>query len=220
MTNRPPRSPQLIGAYLLFVLLVLIAVTVLSSWLLSVAGFDVSNFLSPEGVRWLFRQRFDASMMTRIEVLLLLMVVVGAIRYSGLWNGLMNAFRGLRDKGAEADGVVRHPVTLRQRRALWLSAFIAVAAFALLAVFVSLPSSPLRSATGRVWPSPFLHGLLQTSALIMIGTCAVYGATSRHLRTPAHFAALFYHGIQRYALFLVIWYLIEVLISMIYAVVY
>lgn len=220
MTDRPSRFSQQFGAYLLFALLVLIGVTVLSSWLLSAAGFDVSNFLSPEGVRWLFRQPFDVSMMTRMEVLLLTMVVVGAVSYSGLWNGLMSALRGFMDHGAEAGGVVKHPVTLRQRRALWLSGFIAVAAFSLLALFVCFPSSPLRAVTGRVWPSPFLHGLLQTSTLIVLGTCAVYGATSRHLRTPAHFAALFYHGIRRYALLLVVWYLVEVLVSMIVAVLY
>lgn len=220
MTDRSFRPSQLFGSYLLFVLLVLIALTVLSSWLLSAAGFNVSNFLSPEGVRWLFRQRIDASMMIRIEVLLLLMVVVGAIRYSGLWNGLKRAFAGLRDSSIDMDESAKHPVTLRQRRALWLSGFIAFAAFGLLALFLCFPSSPLRSATGRVWPSPFLHGLLQTSALIMLGTCAVYGATSRHLRTPAQFAALFYHGIQRYALYLVNWYLLELLVSMIVAVMY
>ena len=192
---------------LLLSILLLIAATVAGSWLLSVAGFDVPNLLSAEGIRWMFRLRPDEAMVTRFEVLVSLVVVAGAVLKSGLFNHLHELV-----PSSQRDAQ-RLP-TLRQRRALWLSLITAVSAISLLLLFVCLPDSPLRSATGRLWPSPFLHGLLQTVVVILVATCAVYGATSRHLRTLSDFAALFYHGIQRFAPLLLIWYLAELWFSL------
>lgn len=228
---------------LLLSLLLLIVATAVGSWLLSVAGFDVSNLLSAEGVRWLFRLRPDESMVTRFEALLLVVVVTGAVIRSGLWDGLKAVLFPSNPSLMESEGAViaslvaspddmriasatksagasqtnspeRRPATLRQRRALWLSLITVIVAMTLLFLFLCFPASPLRSATGQVWPSPFLHGLMQVIALILVATCAVYGATSRHLRSPADFAALLYHGIQRYAPLLLIWYLAELWVSM------
>lgn len=207
----PFKTPSWWGV-LIALLLLLNLLTVVGSWLLSALGADIPNLLSPEGVRWLFRLHLSVSVLVRAECLLTLVVVAGAFYCSGLWGGLatqLGQWLACRRK-VEAPRLL----SLRQRRALWLSALTVVLGFGILFLSVGLTSSPLRSATGHVWPSPFLHGLLFSLALILIVACAVYGGTSRHLRTFSEFAALLYHGLQRFAPLLVVWYLAELLLSM------
>ncbi|MBR3513741.1 MAG: AbgT family transporter [Bacteroidaceae bacterium] len=201
-----------LSARVLAALLLLIVFTVLGSWLLSVLGLDVPNMLSSEGLRWLFRWPESRGFGMRCQCVVAAAVGVGALLRSGLCQDALNLFRGWHLWGA-VPGEVR-PVTLRQRRALWLALLTCVLAFGLLALLFLLPASPLRSATGRLWPSPFLSGLIQAVVLGLIVTGAVYGATSRHLRTLPDFISLSYHGLQRYAPWLVCWYLAELLCSL------
>lgn len=181
MTSNPSERELRIIGLLLAILLIAMAVIAVASWGLASLGLSVESLLSDEGLRWLFSQSAETALAPFCQWLLLLAIVVGAAAHSGLLA------RGPRDGLARRSALV-----------VWL---LCVSVLALL--FLA-PWSPLRSATGRLFPTPFLLGFLRALAVSVVIAAAVHAGVSGRLRTWPQYVTLIFIGIQRFAPWLVI----------------
>ena len=184
-------------AYVLIgVLGVLVLLAVPASWTMSALGFDVNNLISSEGLRWCFRLSLDSFSTHRLELLWMFLTVVGAWQYSGLSAETVSFLRRGRSQ---------------HRRALSSSIALLLAMLALLVLLLLPSSAPLRSATGRVWPSPFWLGIIRALSFALWLTAACFGVASGLLRGAGQWLRLSYVGLVRYAPWLIVWLLAEML---------
>ena len=188
MTNNPTDKELHLISFLLAILLVATGLVVVGSWGLASLGLPVESLLSEEAIRWLFRRSADSATDSASQWLLLAAVTTGAVMHSGL--------RSWRTHNA----VARWSTLLT-----WLTILV------LLALLFLAPWSPLRSATGRLFPTHFLDGFLRALAASVIIAAAVFGGVSGKLRTWPHYVTLLFFGIQRFAPWLVIALLATVL---------
>lgn len=189
--NSNDKERRLATAFVVALLAVLVLV-VLGSWGAASLGFRVESLLSDEALRWSFRQTGVATNALRGQLLLMSVVVAGAFWRSGFFAG------GRRSSSA--------------CKAAAATLFVGLALVALLAL---LPASPLRSATGDLWPSPFLLGFLRAVAVVLLLSAAVYGGVSGRLRSWTDFVSLLYAGFQRFAPWLIVWFLSEMVVNLI-----
>ena len=184
-------------AAVIAVLLTCLVLTVFASWFAAALGLPIESLLSGEALRWFFRQPMLVFTSWPGECVLLLAIAAGAIGESGL---------------------TVHPH--RHIHAL-------VAAGLTLLLLMLLPvlglfgtDAPLRSATGRIFPSPFLMGFCRALTAAVVCAAIVYGLTSRRLRTWSQTATLLFAGLQRYAPWLAVCGLAEILFKSLYYIFY
>ena len=189
MTNNPTDKELRLVSFLIAVLLVAMGVVTLASWGMASLGLPVESLLSEEAIRWLFRQSAGSVTLPISQWLLLAAVTVGAVMHSGLPSWRTH------------NAVARWSVLIT-----WLVLLV------LLALLYLAPWSPLRSATGRLFPTPFLGGFIRALAVSVIVAAAVFGGVSGKLRTWSHYVTLLFVGIQRFAP----WLLIAMLASVLY----
>ena len=81
-----------------------------------------------------------------------------------------------------------------------LVAAIVVAVIANVLVLLSalIPTSPLLGATGRLFPSPWSHGLFQSLCIECIVVCFVFGIVSGTLHSKRDILELITYGIVRW----------------------
>lgn len=194
--NKPGKQhmAERIGEGLLLFLLLNNVGWLLFSWLADAAGYPINSLLSAEGLRRCFFEADFGAFSSGTFRLLLGLVVLGALRHSGLGSALCNRLRAGKRGGA---------TTLRQRRALSLAGVALLAYIVVWAVLLLLPHSLLLSVTGRLFPSPFSHGLplLLTGGAVLAS--AVYGSVSNRLRGWSETVQLFYIGLRFYAVWFV-----------------
>lgn len=89
-------------------------------------------------------------------------------------------------------------LTVRDTDGLVAAAVVAVIVNVLLLVSAIIPSSPLLGVTGRVFPSPWSHGLFQSLCIECIGVCFVFGLVSGTLRSMRDIMELLTYGISRW----------------------
>lgn len=207
MTNNRDRKSieKRLPELLLLVLLLSLGVAVVGSWIGEAAGWPIKSLLSAEGLRWSFSHLPDRLFNTGTAVCWLLLTVWGAIDYTGFGR----VFRALTGRTFAG----RMLVSLRQRHALWVSLILLLVWLGVLLMWSVLPHAILLSATGRVYPSPFIHGLLPAVALGVLGVMLLYGLLSNRLRTMAEVARMFFYGVSRHA----DWLCLYVLASLLYA---
>lgn len=75
---------------------------------------------------------------------------------------------------------------------------VAVIANVLLLLSALIPTSPLLGATGRLFPSPWSHGLFQTLCIECIVVCFVFGIVSGTLHSKRDIIELITYGIVRW----------------------
>lgn len=75
---------------------------------------------------------------------------------------------------------------------------VAVIANVLLLLSALIPTSPLLSATGRLFPSPWSHGLFQSLCIECIVVCFVFGIVSGTLHSKRDILELITYGIVRW----------------------
>jgi aminobenzoyl-glutamate transport protein len=75
---------------------------------------------------------------------------------------------------------------------------VAVIANALLLFSAIVPSSPLLGVTGKVFPSPWSHGLFQSLCIECIIVCFVFGVVSGTLHSRRDMLELLTYGIARW----------------------
>lgn len=75
---------------------------------------------------------------------------------------------------------------------------VAVIANVLLLLSALIPTSPLLGATGRLFPSPWSHGLFQSLCIECIVVCFVFGIVSGTLHSKRDIIELITYGIVRW----------------------
>ncbi|MEE0984440.1 MAG: hypothetical protein UH687_02195 [Bacteroidaceae bacterium] len=75
---------------------------------------------------------------------------------------------------------------------------VAVIANVLLLLSALIPTSPLLGATGRLFPSPWSHGLFQSLCIECIVVCFVFGIVSGTLHSKRDILELITYGIIRW----------------------
>lgn len=75
---------------------------------------------------------------------------------------------------------------------------VAVIANVLLLLSALIPTSPLLGATGRLFPSPWSHGLFQSLCIECIVVCFVFGIVSGTLHSKRDIIKLITYGIVRW----------------------
>lgn len=75
---------------------------------------------------------------------------------------------------------------------------VAVIANVLLLLSALIPTSPLLGATGRLFPSPWSHGLFQSLCMECIVVCFVFGIVSGTLHSKRDILELITYGIVRW----------------------
>ena len=75
---------------------------------------------------------------------------------------------------------------------------VAVIANVLLLLSALIPTSPLLGATGRLFPSPWSHGLFQSLCIECIVVCFVFGIVSGTLHSKRDILKLITYGIVRW----------------------
>ena len=75
---------------------------------------------------------------------------------------------------------------------------VAVIANVLLLLSALIPTSPLLGATGRLFPSPWSHGLFHSLCIECIVVCFVFGIVSGTLHSKRDIIELITYGIVRW----------------------
>ena len=189
MTSNPSDRELRWAGLLVAVLLAALALLAVASWALASLGLSVESLFSDESLRWLFSSQMINAVVPVGQWVLLASVVVGAIGYSGL--------------------TAQVP---RLNNALVTASLTFAACLAVFALLFFASGSPLRSATGRLFPTPFLSGFIRALAVSLILAAAVYGGVSGKLRTWQHYFSLLFIGIQRFAP----WLVVSVLAALLY----
>ena len=89
-------------------------------------------------------------------------------------------------------------LSVKDTDGLVAAAVVAVIANILLLVSAIIPSSPLLGVTGKVFPSPWSHGLFQSLCIECIVVCFVFGLISGTLRSVRDIMELLTYGISRW----------------------
>ena len=176
--------------YILLGLLIANFLLPFGSWMLSAFGFPCNSLFSDEGWRWLFLHSSDVILNRWTLLCLGVIIMVGAVEKSGL---LSVNFR--RD---------RHAVCCALLTALFFLLTFVVAAL--------YQQSPLIGITGRLYPSPLLHGLPAAGVIAVVATSVVFGLCSDRISSASALSSLFTHGMRRYADFL----FVSILLSLLY----
>ena len=201
-------SPQRALAVTVVTLIALEVVIVVLSWLVP-AIYPYSHvrpLLSPEGARYLVGNLVSAMSLPPLLWLVLSAMSWGVLSESGLLQTIALFVR--RPHG--------HPFALR------LSLYAAVAVMLISIIIVSLltfaPGAILLSATGEIWGSSFLMGLIPLLALTAGVSAAAYGFFSSRFSSSS---SLFYsmcHGLRSASPLIVLYvFAMQFLLSLLYA---
>lgn len=163
---------------------------VISSLVLSSAGYEVNNILSSEGLRWAFLNALPNVLKEPLVYLIGFLITWGAYKRSGLNVALLRLFTGRWR---------RKPLPFRQRRALWFALLLTLLFVAMMAVLVLIPQGVLVSVTGRIFPSPFSRGMVPACMVAVVLISVTYGVIGNTLRTFHEVVQSVYCGLGEYA---------------------
>lgn len=89
-------------------------------------------------------------------------------------------------------------LVVRNMDGLMAAAVVAVISNVLLLLSALIPTSPLLSVTGRLFPSPWSHGLFQSLCIECIMVSFVFGIVSGTLHSMRDMLELITYGIARW----------------------
>ena len=144
--------------------LVLIGLVALFSWvgniygLLLPDGTLLPSILSNEGVRWMVRHSIANITAAPLAEVLLVLLLVGALRSSGLWHAWCH---------------MRH-LEQRRRHALVVASVVMVTLLGVVLLGIR-PGGNLLSVTGHLAGGPFASGWLFLLTLVVVIPAIVYG---------------------------------------------
>lgn len=173
---------------LALVQVVLLVLTWLSSWILSLFVPTVQNLLVKEGVRWMLRNAMNHFAEMPIAAWLLCLMTWGVVTASG-WHMVWS--KVLHRQWAR--------LTLRQRWGFQLS--LLVIALCLLCILAGvLGQEPvLLSVTGQYRQSPLSQSILLLLCLTLVMASAVYGRVSGQFRHTTDVVQALAAGIAQWA---------------------
>lgn len=182
--------------YVLITILIMFVVLAFMSWLAYAAGMQMRTLLSSEGLRWLFLNVARIVSSPILVYLLLGLSWIGSISRSGLAEAFSRMIRYGRGESR---------LTYRQRVALISSGLFFCIYIICLSFLVLSPYAALLSVTGKLFPSPFLSGFFPAFVFGGHVTALLYGSLSNRLRNLYEAFEIFYWGIQRYAIWIIIY---------------
>lgn len=152
-------------AHLCLAFLCLDVMLSLGSWMYA-SLFPVENvrsLLSAEAVRWLFRHGVRRMASPYFVWIILAGAAWGCALKSGLWSVLNQRTR---------------PLLFREHAALKVCAFFLLAAVVCLLLLTCVPHAILLSATGHLYPSPYIPSAFPLACLLACSLSVVYGYVS------------------------------------------
>lgn len=191
-------------SWLLLVLMVSHLVLAFLSWLGNAAGYPVHSILSAEGLRWIFLHAQESFHSPVLACLILVLMATGAVSRSGLGSILMLIFRRRK-----------HLITYRQWVALLFAGFSVLVLLVCAVLLITFPRAVLLSATGHLFPSPFMKGVFPAAVIGIQFVALQYGMLSNHLRGINECMSVLYWGLQKNALWIVVVLLLGQLKSLI-----
>ena len=163
------------------------------SWILAALGLPVDNMLSDDGLRWFFLHMPEPIMNYYVMVIILSLSALGCMQYV---------------RFGEEDRSSRLNLAVCFGLAFLIDVLLLLAAFH--------PRSPLISLTGRLVPSPLLHGLPFILCIGIILVAFVWGLLTRQLTSHTSYRQFLSEGFRRYGSLMVaamlvsfIWYCIR-----------
>lgn len=169
-----------------FLLLGCIVATVIGAWVYAALGYGVQNVLSVEGLRWLFVHALDDTHHA-LSLLLLTLLMVGSLQES-----------------AFCSDVLRRSASRRIRRATIVSLCVLLLLVGLLLSAMLVPSSQLLGLTGRLWPSPFMKGILPVTCFGITFVSVLHAWLSERMQCPSHLFCFLARGLSRHLPWLVV----------------
>lgn len=147
--------------------LLLIVIMALFSWVGSVYGLMlpdgeiIPNLLTPESLRWFVRHSIDHIAASPLVELLMVLIVIGALRSSGLLAAIVS----------------HASLSRRERHALVISVVLLGGELILL-LWGILPGGNLLSITGHIHGGPLERGWLFILLVTVCAPCIIYGRMS------------------------------------------
>lgn len=158
------------------VVLSIVAVTLpFISWILSALGLPVDNMLSDDGLRWFFLHMPEPFMNYYVVLFILSLSALASLQYV---------------RFGEEERSSRVSLTVCFVLAFLIDALLLLAALH--------PRSPLISLTGRLFPSPLLHGLPFVLCFGIILVAFVWGLLTRQLTSLTTYRLFLSEGFRRY----------------------
>lgn len=157
----PVHLRPFLHAYAMLVLMVY-AVLLLSSWVVSIYVDEVNALLSPRGIRWMCSSVVSNFASAPLAASIMIMMAVGVVRKSGV------------------KGISLSRMTMKKKAALRITSVMAIVIMALFSLLLFSPNAVLLSAFGTISNSSFSHGWLGLLVLYVIVISSVYGYTSGH----------------------------------------
>lgn len=151
------------------------------SWILSAVGLPVGSLLSDDGLRWLFIHMPEQFANYYVIVSVMAISAYASLEYVH-WG--------------ETESIYRTPLVVCFVLALFMDVLLLLAAFH--------PHSPLISLTGRLNPSPFLHGLPFVLCFGLMFVAYVYGVLTHRITSVSTFRAFLSSGFERYGALMVL----------------
>lgn len=156
---RSSKATSYLNGAIAILSLVLVALFMLS-WIVSIYSDGVNGLLTPRGVRWVVSSVMGNFASTPLAEIISGMIAFGVLRDSKILSLLSSK------------------PTLKQRYALKITAFAAVAILLLMSLTLVLPNALLLSSFGTVVNSPFMKGLYAIALAFIIFVGNIYGYTS------------------------------------------
>jgi aminobenzoyl-glutamate transport protein len=182
-TKRP-----LVGLLLAVTLLVAIALPFVS-WILSALGQPVGSLLSDDGLRWLFIHLPDPFFNYWVLVALCAFSSLASLQYV---------------RWGQSESPQHSALMVSFALALFIDILLLLAAFH--------SRSPLISLSGRLYPSPFFHGLPFVVCFGLMLVAYVYGVLTHRITNLSSFSDFLSSGFRLYG----DWMVLVMLLSFIF----
>lgn len=169
-------------------LAVLEMVLIVVSWIISAAmpELHVRSLLSSGGIRWFFGN-FTESLCTPLLInIILLMIGVGSVSFSGLASALIKLFS-------------RRKLRYFERIGLYVVGAEIIASIIVVILLTAVPHAILLSVTGHLFPSSFSRSLIAIISFIMLICSLSYGFTGGRLNSAQQIFRLLVYGIIRFS---------------------
>lgn len=200
-------STHHIIAYTVVSLTALEIVIVIVSWLVPAIYpySDMRPLLSSEGVRFLVGRLLSGMSLPPLLWIILSAMSWGLLRASGLLESVMSLMRG------------HSAPPFAIRLSLYAAAAVVVVALIVIGMMTLAPGAILLSATGGIWASSFLYGLIPVIALTVAVAAAAYGSFSSRLSGATSFLDAMTAGLRSASPLIVLYvFMMQFLISLLY----
>lgn len=169
------------------VLVCLQMLLIVASWIITAAMPEVPmrSLLSSEGIRWLFGHFVDNLNSPILVNIILLMVGIGAVSFSGLSSAVHDFFTHKRLGYFERVGIV-------------VVAFELVLCLLVVILLTCVPHAILLSATGHLFPSSFSISLIAIISTILLVCAISFGIISSRLSSLKQIYESMTYGLVRF----------------------